>query len=132
VASDPINLTDLKRLLAEMTQGEWSWDDRDGEMVAQQNKATITVIFGEPSYEANHRACIGDADISGIVALVNAAPVLVEIVDAVLDCVRLRKQTTAIRIGPMTDGYGDRVNASSKALSAANDRLASALTKVTR
>jgi hypothetical protein len=67
-----INLTNLKRLLAEMTPGKWTADGKYGSIHANHDDCGISSMGRR-------------ADAIGIVALVNAAPVLVEIAEAALD-----------------------------------------------
>jgi hypothetical protein len=126
-----INLTDLKRLIDMMTPRPWlphggdtCYSDIgiDGDADHPDGPVLIASLEGESM----------NADRPGIIALVNAAPVLLEIVEAVIDCIDKRRLATDVRTGPFTDDYGYQCKASSKALSDANDRLTAALAKVRR
>jgi hypothetical protein len=80
MSTPPVNLVDLKQLLAGMTPRPWVLhgrnysDEIDGDVDNLDGPVTVARMGCETT----------NSDRPGIVALVNAAPVLIEIVDAVL------------------------------------------------
>lgn len=124
MASNPINVTDIKRLLAEMTPRPWLPGEHDNH------------IGGDPDHEDGpvHIVTMEEecmlADRAGIIALVNAAPVLVEIVDALVvyrTADRVLRDSMVVG-DPDDPEYLDKFEAAVTA----RERLNSALPKVTR
>jgi hypothetical protein len=74
VASEPINITDLKRLLAEIVLGTWKTrESEDGTGIVNVFDDDIVFDVADDLYPS---------DAAVIVALVNAAPVLLAILEA--------------------------------------------------
>lgn len=72
----------LRSLLAKATPGRWVWDTKYSHIDAVQDKSTESVAFAAPVGDQNSELVIEDSDAELIAALVNAAPALLDVVEA--------------------------------------------------
>lgn len=77
------SIAELQRTERAMTPADWEWVERDAEICTDDGGATI-MSGGSVGYD-NASMIVDQNDARGVVSLRNAAPVLLEIVDAAYD-----------------------------------------------